>query len=307
MTRPLGTWDYVIVGAGTAGCVLANRLSADPDVTVLLARSGRQGRLDLDPHPGRLPLLHRQSAHRLVLPHRARSGPQRALDPLRARQGPRRLLVDQRDAVSPRPAARLRRVGAPHRRRRVVVVERAAGVQALGRPPRRRERHALGGGEWRVERQRLSWEVLDSFREAMAQAGIPKVEDFNGGDNEGGAFFEVNQRRGVRWSAAKGFLKPAMGRPNLTVMTDVHANRIRLDGRRAGRRRAPTRRRGRLRRSAASRRSSRRARSARRRSSSSRASGRRRCCRSTASRWRTRSPASARTSRTTSSSAWRSR
>jgi choline dehydrogenase len=89
------------------------------------------------------------------------------------------------------------------------------------------------GGEWRVERQRLSWEVLDAFREAMAQAGIPKVDDFNGGDNEGAAFFEVNQRRGVRWSAATGFLKPAMNRPNLTVMTDVHVNRLRLDGKRA--------------------------------------------------------------------------
>jgi choline dehydrogenase len=89
------------------------------------------------------------------------------------------------------------------------------------------------GGEWRVERQRLSWEILTGFRDAMAQAGIPKVEDFNRGDNEGAGLFEVNQRRGVRWSAAKGFLKPVMNRPNLTVVTDALVNRVRLDGRRA--------------------------------------------------------------------------
>ena len=109
------------------------------------ARSGRQGRLDLDPHPGRLSVLHRQSAHRLVLSHRAGPGPERPLDPLRAWQGARRLLVDQRDALSPRPAARLRRVGAVHRRQRVVVGERAAAVQALRGSPRRRERRAFGG------------------------------------------------------------------------------------------------------------------------------------------------------------------
>jgi choline dehydrogenase len=89
------------------------------------------------------------------------------------------------------------------------------------------------GGEWRVERQRLSWEILDAFREAMAQAGIPKTDDFNRGDNEGCGLFEVNQKRGVRWSATKGFLRPAMNRPNLTVMTDALVQRVRLDGKRA--------------------------------------------------------------------------
>jgi choline dehydrogenase len=105
---------------------------------------------------------------------------------------------------------------------------------------KRSEDHHLGasdahgaGGEWRVERQRLSWDLLVAYREAMAQAGIPKVDDFNRGDNEGCAFFEVNQRRGVRWNATKGFLRPAMNRPNLTVMTDVLVKRVRLDGKRA--------------------------------------------------------------------------
>jgi choline dehydrogenase len=88
------------------------------------------------------------------------------------------------------------------------------------------------GGEWRVERQRLSWEILDAFREAMAEAGIPKIGDFNRGDNEGSGLFEVNQRRGVRWNASKAFLRPAMGRRNLAVLTDAQALRLRLEGRR---------------------------------------------------------------------------
>jgi choline dehydrogenase len=104
---------------------------------------------------------------------------------------------------------------------------------------RRSEDYHLGadqahgaGGEWRVERQRLSWEILDAFREAMAEAGIPKIDDFNRGDNEGSGLFEVNQKRGVRWNASKAFLRPVMHRPNLTVLTGAQAERLRVEGRR---------------------------------------------------------------------------
>jgi choline dehydrogenase len=95
-------------------------------------------------------------------------------------------------------------------------------------------KHGLGG-EWRVERQRLSWKILDVFRAAAGEQGIPPVDDFNTGDNEGVGYFEVNQRKGIRWSAAKGFLKPALKRPNLTLWT--HAQVLRLlveDGRVVG-------------------------------------------------------------------------
>jgi choline dehydrogenase len=88
------------------------------------------------------------------------------------------------------------------------------------------------GGEWRVEPPRVAWEILDAFREAAAQCGIPKVDDFNRGDNEGCGYFEVSQKRGVRWTTAKGFLRPAMGRPNLAVLTQAQATRLRFDGRR---------------------------------------------------------------------------
>ncbi|MEK9660774.1 MAG: GMC family oxidoreductase, partial [Alphaproteobacteria bacterium] len=88
------------------------------------------------------------------------------------------------------------------------------------------------GGEWRVEKQRLSWEVLDAFREAAAEAGIPKTDDFNRGNNEGCGYFHVNQRTGWRVSTNKAFLKPARKRPNLTVLTHAEAARIRFDGKR---------------------------------------------------------------------------
>ena len=89
------------------------------------------------------------------------------------------------------------------------------------------------GGEWRVEEMRLSWEILDAFRQAAAEVGIPKTDDFNRGDNEGCGYFQVNQKRGVRWNTAKGFLHPVKNRPNLEVFTHAQAERLLTDGRRA--------------------------------------------------------------------------
>ena len=92
--------------------------------------------------------------------------------------------------------------------------------------------HHARGGEWRIERQRLSWEILNAFADAAEQAGIPRTSDFNRGNNEGVGYFEVNQRRGIRWNAVKAFLKPAMGRGNLEVMTHAQVERLILDGKR---------------------------------------------------------------------------
>jgi choline dehydrogenase len=84
------------------------------------------------------------------------------------------------------------------------------------------------GGEWRVERQRLRWDVLDAFAAAAREAGLPATDDFNRGDNEGVGYFEVNQRRGVRWNTSKAFLRPVKSRPNLEVWTGVQVQRLEL-------------------------------------------------------------------------------
>src|SRR3974390_2648356 len=93
------------------------------------------------------------------------------------------------------------------------------------------EDHAQGG-EWRVEEQRLQWEILDAVKQAAIQYGIPDTPDFNTGDNEGICYFHVNQKRGRRWSAARGFLKPVLHRQNLKLETGCLAERILFDGRR---------------------------------------------------------------------------
>jgi choline dehydrogenase len=85
------------------------------------------------------------------------------------------------------------------------------------------------GGELRVEERRVSWEILDAWREAAESCGIPKIPEFNRGDNFGNAYFQMNQRRGRRWSAARAFLRPAMQRPNLVVMTDTEVASIELE------------------------------------------------------------------------------
>jgi choline dehydrogenase len=231
MPRDLGAWDYVIVGGGTAGCVLANRLSADPDVTVLLLEAG--GKDDWIWIHIPVGYLFCIGNPRTDWCYRTESEPG----------------LNGRSILY----ARGKVLGGCSSINAMVYMRGQARDydewESLGNPGwgwnevlpvfKRSEDYHLGadaahgaGGEWRVERQRLSWEILDAFREAMAEAGIPKIGDFNRGDNEGSGLFEVNQRRGVRWNASKAFLRPAMGRRNLAVLTDAQALRLRLEGRR---------------------------------------------------------------------------
>jgi choline dehydrogenase len=233
VSRTHGSFDYVVAGAGTAGCVLANRLSADPDVSVLLVEAGGKDdwiwihipvgylycignpRTDwcyrTEPDPG----LNSRS----ILYARGKVlGGCSSINAMLYLRGQKRD-YDEWARLANDPGWSWESVFPVFKRSE--DSHRGAG-----------DAHGAGG-EWRVERQRLSWEILDAFREAMAEAGIPKTDDFNRGDNEGCGLFEVNQRRGVRWSATRAFLRPVQDRPNLAVMTGALVKRVRLDGRRA--------------------------------------------------------------------------
>ena len=228
--RDLGTFDYVIVGAGSAGCVLANRLSADPDVSVLLLEAGGKDNYFWIHVPvGYLYCMNNPRTDWLFKTEAEDGLNGRALDYPRGRvlggcssiNGMIYMRGQSRDYDQWR---QLGNTGwgwddvLPY----FMKSEDQAAVPAD-------ELHAEGG-EWRVENQRLSWDVLDSFQEAAAQEGIPKTNDFNRGDNLGCGYFHVNQRTGMRWSTAKGFLKPARGRANLTILTYAEADRIEFDG-----------------------------------------------------------------------------
>ena len=224
-------FDYIIVGAGTAGCLLANRLSADPSNRVLLLEAG--GRDDYA-------WIHIPVGYLYCIGN------------------PR---TDWLYATEPEPGLNGRAIKYP----RGKVLGGCSSINGmiymrgqrrdydewsvLGNPGwswdevlpyflRHENHHALDaggsdplhshGGEWRVERQRLSWELLDAFRRAAAQAGIPPTEDFNRGDNFGCGYFEVNQKRGVRWNASKAFLHPVASRPNLKLVSGAQVTRLRL-------------------------------------------------------------------------------
>jgi choline dehydrogenase len=230
--KQLGTYDYVIVGAGSAGCVLANRLSADPDVSVLLLEAGsRDNYIWLHIPVG---YLYCMGNPRTDWGFKTEAEPGlngRALD------YPRGRVLGGCSAINgmiymrgqARDYDQWRQLGNAGWGWDDVLPYFLKSEDQAALPAD--DVHAEGG-EWRVEKQRLSWEVLDAFREAAAQAGIPKTDDFNRGNNEGCGYFQVNQRTGIRVSTAKAFLKPARKRPNLTVLTEAEAERIRFDGKR---------------------------------------------------------------------------
>jgi choline dehydrogenase len=221
-----GDYDYIIVGAGTAGCLLANRLSGRPGVQVLLIEAGgKDDYLWIHIPVGYLYCIGNPRTDWLF---------QTELEPGLAG---RRLIYPRGKVLGGSSSIN----GMIYMRGQAGDYDRWADI--TGDPSwrwehvlpifRRSEDHHLGasaihgsGGEWRVERQRLSWEILDAFREAAAQNGIANVDDFNGGDNAGCAYFEVNQRRGIRLNTAKAFLRPASRRPNLTIMTGCHVEKL---------------------------------------------------------------------------------
>ncbi|TAM53053.1 MAG: choline dehydrogenase [Paraburkholderia sp.] len=227
-----GQFDYVIVGAGTAGCVLANRLSEDADVSVLLIEAGGKddyawihvpvGYLYCIGNP-RTDWLYR-TAEEPGLNGRALSYPRgRVLGGSSSINGMiymrgQREDYDEWARVTGDPAWSWDEVLPVFKRSE----DHHGGANAW---------HGAGG-PWRVEKQRLRWKVLEAFKEAAQEAGIPATDDFNRGNNSGVGYFEVNQKRGIRWNASKAFLRPALERPNLTVVTGAQVRRLTFDGKR---------------------------------------------------------------------------
>jgi choline dehydrogenase len=230
--RNLGTFDYVIVGAGPAGCLLANRLSADPNVTVaLLEAGGKDDYIWIHIPVGYLYCMGNPRTDWCFSTEAEEGLGGRSL------AYPRGKVLGGCSSINgmiymrgqARDYDQWRQLGnagwswddvLPYFKRSENFV---AGADAL---------HGADG-EWRVEEPRIRWEILDAFRDAAAATGIPKTDDFNRGNNEGCGYFHVNQKKGVRWNAAKAFLRPARERPNLAVLTHAEARRLVLDGRRA--------------------------------------------------------------------------
>ncbi|HEY0235220.1 MAG TPA: GMC family oxidoreductase N-terminal domain-containing protein [Afipia sp.] len=227
-----GDFDYIVVGAGTAGCVVANRLSANPKNRVLvLEAGGRDNWIWFHIPVGYLFAIGNPRADWMF-----KTEPEPGLNG-RALSYPRGKVIGGSSAINAMVSMRGQAADYDHWRQLgltgwgwddVLPAFKTLEDHFLGDS----EYHATGGG-LRVEAPRLSWDVLDAVGEAASEMGIRKIPDFNTGDNEGISYFHVNQKRGRRWSAARGFLKPALNRPNLRLETNILVDRLIIENGRA--------------------------------------------------------------------------
>lgn len=225
----MGDWDYIIVGAGSAGCVLANRLSARYRV-LLLEAGGRDNY-----HWVHIPMGYLYCIGNPRTDWGYRTVPEPGLGG-RSLLYPRGRILGGCSSINGMLYLRGQAADYDHWRQ---LGNTGWGWDDVLPHFKRHEDYFEGpsdahgaGGEWRVENQRLRWDILDDWALAAQAAGIPATDDFNTGDNEGVGYFKVNQRAGWRWNTARAFLRPAAGRDRLKVETDAQVERLVFEGRR---------------------------------------------------------------------------
>jgi len=241
-------FDFIIVGAGTAGCLLANRLSADPSKRVLLIEAGRAD----DYHWIHIPVGYLYCIGNPRTDWLYKTEPDAGLNG-RTLRYPRGKTLGGCSSINGmiymRGQARdydawAQRTGDDAWRWDNCLAdfkqhENYYKLDSYQPNQDKGQRHKMleemaryhgNGGEWRVEKQRLRWDILDAFAQAAQQAGIPATDDFNQGNNEGVGYFEVNQKSGWRWNTAKAFLRPVCtSRPNFTLWTQAQVAKLMID------------------------------------------------------------------------------